>query len=154
MELIMAQAVQPQVPLEPAPQFQEEEPNFVGGMRDHEVKLLQEECIQRHNKDGVLVGTLLGVASVVAGIFTFCLINGVIGAVLGFVAFLILANVFSSAFHGLRNQDYLVASKALEAMNFRQFIVQNRPDVSIETIVEVHKQYKESLASQVEGLRA
>lgn len=154
----MANPVQPQA-VQQEPQAQVEQPQeqqryFLGDMSDQQIRVLQAQCIDQHNENGALIGTLLGVASIVAGIFTAYVVTGLSGAFLGFATFLVLGKIFSLGYHGMRNQDLIEAARALEAMNFREYIVLNRLDLSKDTIVQVHQQYKQHLAAQVQDLRA
>lgn len=140
--------------LAPQPQVQREQQQdqrfFLGDMSDQQIHVIQEHCVEQHSENGALIATLLGIAAAVVGIFTAFLV----GPLVGFLTFFTLGKTFSLTYHGIRNNDLLDASQALQAMNFREYIVLKRLDLSKDTIVQIHGQYKEHLANQIQGLRA
>ncbi len=115
-----------------------------------QIRILQDACRAQHEKNGLFWGRILSVASMVAGLYTAVMFGGIGGAALGLAAFLLLSKLFCETYHGLRNQDYVEAGQALNARNFREFIISKQYDLSIDTIVAVHKKYREHLVEQMQ----
>lgn len=138
--------VQPQQ--DPVQALRNQQENSFG----RQVNTLRLQCINKHKENGSLIGSVLGVISIAAGIFTSIMVGGVGGILFGFATWLVLGKCFAEIYHGMRNRDYLEAEKALQASNFREYINNHGLDLSIDTIVSVHKSYKQYLQTQIQQL--
>lgn len=110
---------------------------------------LQAACRNRHNEKGGLMSRVIGLAILVAAVWAGFAIGGAAGFFVALAVYLIGGNIVTHIYDGFRNHDYKDAGAALNALGFQQYIENHHFDLSIDSIVAIHKQYKKHIADQV-----
>lgn len=150
MEFLMAQPAAPvagQPPAQPAAAQQ------AGLLNDREVNQLQSACCKLDGEKGQVIGTLIGVATLITGIWACVIVGGFQGFLLACAIIIVGGNVLGNIYNRLRNHDYSDAGNALGTPSFRSFLQRNNLDLSIDSIVLNHKNYKAHLAQQAKNVQ-
>lgn len=120
--------------------------------RDREIVALTKDCMDKDVENGKFGSKLIVVATLVAAIAALFLIEGILGYLLFAGMFFLGGDLASQAYHKLRNHDFLDAANALGTRSFKEFIIRNEVNPTIDNILVIHKQYKTHAIEQAERL--
>jgi hypothetical protein len=124
-----------------------------GLLNERDVVDLQRACARKHSESGRVIDTLLSIATLVAAIWAGITVGGAAGFFLACAVVIFGGNAVNTIYTSIRNRSYLDASAALDKRSFQQFILDRNLDLSIDSIVAVHNEYKKHVANQVNALR-
>ena len=126
----------------------------IGNLNNRDIDLLYVACRNQHEEKGAVIGRILSVASLVAGLFAAIMVPGAMGIILGLADYVVVGDLLCNTYHSLRNQDYAEAGLALRSTSFKEYIVRREVVPTIDNIATIHKAYKGYAAEQAQQLVA
>jgi len=102
---------------------------------------LQRACEEKHAEQGALGKLLLEIATLVTAIWVGTMTDFFIG--LG--VYLVINHCALQVYNYSRNSDYKDAATDLGLPGFQSFIAERRNDLSIANILNIYRQYRDSL---------
>ena len=106
---------------------------------------LRRECFLEDTGRGQLGHNLLNLAALVTAVWLALTAEAILIPILVYLA---AGNVLVAIYDSLRTRDYNEAGEALSKEDFKQYIQEKGIRPSIYSIVEIHKNYKNSLLTQ------
>lgn len=135
-----------QVPSTAAPPM---EAHPEGHLEEREVIALKQACLGKHKEKGKAGISLIRIVALVASIATYLFTGSLL---LAFAIFFVGGNSSLELYHSLRNRDYLDARNALSEEAFQTYIREHRLNLSIDTIISIHKAHTQALFAQTRAL--
>lgn len=111
-------------------------------LEEGEIQILRQVCIERHEKNGEVINTLIGLATLVAGVWAGLLIGGFAGFLVAVATMSIGGNALRAIYNHLRDSTYADIATALKTAGFRRFIANRNYDLSIEAIPQRYLTYR------------
>lgn len=124
------------------------------GHLDKQIEFLRTACLIKDEEKGVVVANLIRVVALVAAVVAGLAFQGMTGLVIGAAIYFIGGNLVAQMYHNLRNRDYEEAGTALNFQTFKKFIADKDLNPTVDTIVQIHKQYKNHTAAEAKRLLA
>lgn len=126
----------------------------IGNLNAREVTFLQTECHARDKEKGSVIEHMILVASLVIALVTAVSIPGFTGLVVAGAIYFSGGSLLTQLYNRLRSHDYEEAGSALHTRNFKEFIGRLEINPTIDTIVQIHRQYKQQVAAEAERVLA
>jgi hypothetical protein len=118
----------------------------------HEIQTLKLACKAKHDENGELVSKIITIAILIVSVATILLVKGVVGVISGFTIYFAGGHALHQAYHHFRDNQFLKASKTLDNRAFRNYVVRNRLQLAVDSILRVYQQYRNFAVQAVDHI--